>query len=130
MGGASVGKVGVGSMLRKETGVNCLRIIVELHKDFDHGQVMTATPELASSFANFHATPTGEDLSLEVFYCIGLLCKTGLQRVKTVDRLRVIDSSVMPTIVWGNTNVPTIMIAEKASDMIKRTIHCRPLGRG
>ncbi|GFY37959.1 glucose dehydrogenase [Trichonephila inaurata madagascariensis] len=51
-------------------------------------------------------------------------------RVKTVERLRVIDSSVMPTIVWGNTNVPTIMIAEKASDMIKRTIHCRSLGRG
>ncbi|GFR06749.1 glucose dehydrogenase [Trichonephila clavata] len=51
-------------------------------------------------------------------------------RVKTVERLRVIDSSIMPTIVWGNTNIPTIMIAEKASDMIKRTIHCHPVGRG
>ncbi|XP_054272448.1 glucose dehydrogenase [FAD, quinone]-like [Macrosteles quadrilineatus] len=42
-------------------------------------------------------------------------------RVQGVSRLRVIDASVMPKITRGNTNAPTIMIAEKGSDLIKHT---------
>ena len=54
-------------------------------------------------------------------------CKMGLDglavldevcRVRGVERLRVIDASIMPNVVTGNTNAPTIMIAEKMSDAI------------
>ena len=43
-------------------------------------------------------------------------------KVHGISSLRIADASIMPTLIGGNTNAPSIMIAEKASDIIRQAV--------
>ena len=86
-------------------------------EEYRPGPAAASDEELLEFVRNHGAT---------IFHPVGT-CRMGADEAAVVDSrlrvhgtsgLRVVDASVMPTLVSGNTNWPTIMIAEKASDMI------------
>ena len=86
-------------------------------EEFKPGPAYTTEAELAKAAG---------DIASTIFHPVGT-CKMGADpnavvdarlRVHGLQGLRVVDASIMPTITSGNTNSPTIMIAEKASAMI------------
>ena len=88
-----------------------------LPEEFRPGPQVSAEADLVKSAG---------DIGTTIFHPVGTV-RMGVDdaapldptlRVKGVNGLRVVDASVMPTITSGNTNSPTIMIAEKAASMI------------
>jgi choline dehydrogenase len=88
-------------------------------------------PEIESDLALLDAA---RNLGTTIFHPVGT-CKMGSDpnsvvddrlRVHGIDALRVVDASIMPEITAGNTNAPTVMIAEKGAEFIRDD--CRPKG--
>jgi choline dehydrogenase len=103
-------------------------------------QIMTARALAAYQPEEILPGPTHQDdddlleqignIATTIFHPVGT-CRMGPDeravvgpdlRVHGLDRLRVIDASIMPKIVSGNTASPVVMIAEKAADMIRKSI--------
>tara|TARA_B110000263_G_C15133026_1_gene429778 strand:- start:216 stop:809 length:594 start_codon:yes stop_codon:yes gene_type:complete len=88
-----------------------------------HPEELKPGPELKSDESLMAAIG---DLGTTIFHPIGT-CKMGSDpmavvndrlQVHGIDHLRVIDASIMPRITSGNTNAPTVMIAEKGAEFI------------
>jgi choline dehydrogenase len=94
-------------------------------EEYTPGAAFQSEDELVRAAGNIGTT---------IFHPVGT-CKMGRDsdasavvdpqlRVRGVERLRVIDASIMPTITSGNTNSPTLMIAERGSEIVLSSAGC------
>lgn len=113
-----------GDMTRLMRGVRLARAILQQGPMARHGLTEIVPGEGAQSDDALRAFIRAN--ARTVYHPVGT-CAMGLGpgavvdprlKVHGVKRLRVVDASIMPKIVSGNTNAPAIMIAEKAADMI------------
>jgi choline dehydrogenase-like flavoprotein len=120
-----------------------------LVRAFEMGREIAATKPL-SNFLRGEATP-GAKITSEtdiraairlyaktIYHPVGT-CRMGVDelavvdpelRLRGIEGLRVADASIMPTIVGGNTNAPSIMIGEKAADLVKQVVVARDVRTG
>ena len=100
---------------------------------FRLAQEICAQPSFAPYAADPYTLPAGDSAealrahvaatTFEIYHPVGT-CAIGSVvdselRVEGLEALRVVDASVMPTVPRGNTNAPTIAIAERAADLIR-----------
>jgi choline dehydrogenase len=113
-----------GDLMRLTRGVRLAREILAQAPMARHGLSEVIPGDAAQSDADLHAYIRGN--ARTVYHPVGT-CAMGVGpqavvdprlRVHGLTGLRVVDASIMPMIVSGNTNAPVIMIAEKAADMI------------
>ncbi|MGH1352071.1 MAG: GMC family oxidoreductase [Methyloligellaceae bacterium] len=105
-------------------GVKVMRKILEAPamEKFRHEELFTS-PDMSDKELESHIRARADT----IYHPVGT-CRMGVDDMAVVDPqlkvrgmqgLRIVDASVMPKLISGNTNAPTIMIAEKAADMIQ-----------